>query len=70
MTMSVTVNGDRRELPAGATVASLVDSMQGAPEGRGVAVALEGEVVPRAQWPSTALREGAKIEVVVAVQGG
>ncbi|HYB26346.1 MAG TPA: sulfur carrier protein ThiS [Solirubrobacteraceae bacterium] len=70
MTMSVTINGDRHELPDGATVASVIASLHNAPEGRGVAVALEGEVVPRAQWPSTELREGAKIEVVVAVQGG
>ena len=61
---------DHRELPAGATVASVIDSLPGAPEGRGVAVAVEGEVVPRAQWQSTELHEGAKVEVVVAVQGG
>jgi sulfur carrier protein len=70
MSLTVTLNGDRRELPAGATVASVVASLPGAPEGRGVAVAVEGEVVPRAQWPSTELREGARVEVVVAVQGG
>lgn len=70
MTLSVTVNGDRRELPAGATVATVVASLPGAPEGRGVAVAIEGEVVPRAQWSSTELRDGAAVEVVVAVQGG
>jgi sulfur carrier protein len=70
MTLSVTINGDRRELPAGATVASVLESFPGAPEGRGVAVAVEGEVVPRAQWPKVELRDGAKVEVVVAVQGG
>ena len=70
MSVSVTINGDRRELPAGATVASVVASLPGAPEGRGVAVAVEGEVVPRARWPKVELREGAKVEVVVAVQGG
>ena len=70
MSVNVTLNGDRRELPAGATVASVVASLPGAPEGRGVAVAVEGEVVPRAQWPSTELREGARVEIVVAVQGG
>jgi sulfur carrier protein len=68
--MTVTINGTRREFPEGATVASLIASLDNAPEGRGVAVAVEGEVVPRAQWPSTELRDGAKIEVVVAVQGG
>jgi sulfur carrier protein len=70
MTVSVTVNGDVRELPDGATVASVVAALPNAPEGRGVAVAVQGEVVPRAQWPTTELREGARIEVVVAVQGG
>jgi len=70
VSVNVTVNGDRRELPAGATVESVVASLPNAPEGRGVAVAVEGEVVPRAQWSSTAIHEGATVEVVVAVQGG
>jgi sulfur carrier protein len=70
VTVNVTVNGDRRELPAGATVASVVAGLPNAPEGRGVAVAVEGEVVPRAQWPKVELRDGASVEVVVAVQGG
>ena len=70
MTVTVTVNGEDRELPAGATVASVIASLHNAPEGRGVAVALEGEVVPRAQWPTTELHEGATVEVVAAVQGG
>ena len=70
MSVLVTINGEERELPAPATVANLIASLQNAPEGRGVAVAVEGEVVPRAQWPSTELRDGAKVEVVVAVQGG
>jgi sulfur carrier protein len=70
VTMNVTINGDPRELPPGATVASVIESFPGAPGGRGVAVAVEGEVVPRAQWPHVELRDGAKVEVVVAVQGG
>jgi sulfur carrier protein len=70
MTLSVTINGEERELPSGATVASVVAAMENVPDGRGVAVALAGEVVPRAQWPSTELYEGATVEVVGAVQGG
>ena len=70
MTVRVTVNGDRQELPEGATVASVVAGLDNAPDGRGIAVAVEGEVVPRAKWPSTELRNGASLEVVVAVQGG
>ena len=68
--MTVTINGVRRELPEGATVASVVAALPNAPEGRGVAVAVGGEVVPRARWANTELREGANVEVVVAVQGG
>jgi sulfur carrier protein len=70
MTVHVMINGERCELPAGATVASVIASLDNAPEGRGVAVAVEGEVVPRAMWPTTELHEGATVEVVVAVQGG
>lgn len=68
--MLVTVNGQQRELPAGATVASVVESLENAPEGRGVAVAVEGEVVPRTAWSRTQLADGAHVEVVAAVQGG
>ena len=70
MTVAVTVNGQPRELPAGATVASVVEALTGRPQGRGVAVALAGEVVPRTRWEATTLEEGAQLEVVTAVQGG
>ncbi len=70
MSIELTVNGESRELADGATVTTLVESL-GAPHGgRGVAVAVEGEVVPRARWSETELADGALIEVVVAVQGG
>jgi thiazole synthase len=39
-------------------------------DGRGVAVALDGEVVPRGEWEATALREGQSVEVLAAIQGG
>jgi sulfur carrier protein len=68
--MNVTVNGEPRRLPAGATVASVVELLDVSPGARGVAVALDGEVVTRSQWPQTALREGALVEVVAAIQGG
>jgi sulfur carrier protein len=68
--MTVTINGIPREFPEGATVASVVAALPNAPEGRGVAVAVDGEVVRRARWANTELREGANVEVVVAVQGG
>jgi sulfur carrier protein len=65
---AVTLNGEPRELQAGATVATVVREL-GA-DGRGVAVALDGEVVPRAEWGSTEVREGQRLEVLRAVQGG
>jgi sulfur carrier protein len=68
--MIVTVNGERRELPAGATVASVVELLEVSPGARGVAVALDGEVVTRSRWPDTALADGSRIEVVAAIQGG
>jgi sulfur carrier protein len=66
--MIVTVNGEERSLPAQATVETLVDDFAAPP--RGVAVAINGEVVPRGEWPATVLQEGARIEVVAAIQGG
>ncbi len=68
--MNVTVNGERRQLPAGATVASVVELLDVTPGARGVAVALDEEIVTRAQWADTALHEGARVEVVAAIQGG
>jgi sulfur carrier protein len=70
MSLQVTVNGEAREFPEGATVASIVELLSGASQGRGVAVAVGGEVVPRGAWERTALSEGARVEVLGAVQGG
>jgi sulfur carrier protein len=66
----ITVNGERREVRDGDTVASVLELVTGMPDVRGVAVALDGEVVPRAAWPRTELSEGCRVEVVAAVQGG
>ena len=70
MSPVVFVNGERRELAPRATVAELVASTPGVPDGRGVAVAVDGEVVSRGAWGATELSDGANVEVVVAVQGG
>ena len=68
--MTIWVNGEDRELTAGATVADAVE-VAGAPaDGRGIAAAVDGEVVPRDRWRDTALVEGQRVEVVQAVQGG
>ena len=66
--MKVVLNGAPRELPDGVTVAQALGGLD-LPE-RGVAVAIDAEVVPRSEWDTTPLEDGARIEVVQAVQGG
>jgi thiazole synthase len=68
--VNVELNGEHRELPDGATLADALDATGAERARRGVAVALDGEVVPRAEWEATPLRDGQKVEVVAAVQGG
>lgn len=68
--MRVLVNGEERELPDRATVQAAVSLVGGEPSARGVAVAIDGVVVPRAEWEAATLSEGQRVEVVQAVQGG
>ncbi len=68
--MEITLNGSPRELPEDSTVAELVALLGGREDGRGVAVAIETEVVPRSAWEATRLSEGERVEILVAVQGG
>jgi sulfur carrier protein len=62
------MNGDDRELTDGATVAEAVAAVTG--QTRGVAVAVNGEVVPRSRWAQAALSAGDRVEVLTAAQGG
>ena len=68
--MRIELNGEARELPAGATLDAAVRETGAETGARGVAVALDGEVVPRGEWEATALREGQRVEVLAAIQGG
>ncbi len=68
--MKVLLNGSEAELGDGATVQAAVDSLALPASGRGVAVAVDAEVVPRTQWDTHELQEGARIEVLRAIQGG
>ena len=67
--MRVELNGEPTALADGATVAAAIEA-SGAAARRGVAVAVDGEVVPRSEWDATRLHEGEKIEVLAAIQGG
>jgi sulfur carrier protein len=66
--MTVTVNGEPRDLAPGVTLADVVSQVTDS--AKGIAAALNGEVVPRRAWPDTPLAEGAQVEIVTAVQGG
>ncbi len=68
--MRIELNGEPAELADSATLVEAALAA-GAPESRrGVAIALDGEVVPRSEWGSTPLREGAAVEVLAPIQGG
>jgi sulfur carrier protein len=68
--MTVELNGRPVELEEGAAVSDAVSRSGAGGETRGVAVAVDGEVVPRAAWEQTRLAEGQRVEVVRAIQGG
>jgi sulfur carrier protein len=63
------VNGERRRVTA-ADVRMLLVALGLDPGGRGIAIARNGEVVPRGAWETTTLLPGDRIDVVGAVQGG
>ncbi|GAB1644992.1 sulfur carrier protein ThiS [Krasilnikovia sp. MM14-A1259] len=66
--MRLTVNGSPRAVDDAVTVAGLVAVLTEAQ--RGVAVAVNGEVVPRSRWSAAVLRDGDRVEVLTAAQGG
>jgi sulfur carrier protein len=68
--MKVRLNGEPRELAEDASVLDAVAASGAEPGGRGVAVAVDGEVVPRGRWDAFELRDGQRVEVLQAVQGG
>ncbi|MER6984738.1 sulfur carrier protein ThiS [Streptomyces carpinensis] len=66
--MNISLNGEPREFSPGTALDTVVQSLTPAPSG--VAAALNETVVPRAQWSSTPLADGDRVEVLTAVQGG
>jgi sulfur carrier protein len=66
----IRLNGEDSDVRAGETVTAVLARMQLSPDARGVAVAVDGEVVPRAQWSLFMLEEHARVEVLTAMQGG
>lgn len=66
--IEIEVNGDEREYADGTTVQGLLDQLGAARPG--VAVAVDGTVVSRSGWAEAILADGARVEIMTAVQGG
>jgi len=68
--LNVLLNGRVAELADGATVRDAVVAAGAGADERGIAVALDGTVVPRSAWDTTTLHEDAQLEVLRATAGG
>ena len=66
--MTVTVNGQTREVPRETTLEALVSAVTEATTG--IAVAVDEDVVARRSWGQVRLHEGARVEILTAMQGG
>jgi sulfur carrier protein len=69
--MQITLNGEPRSIePGDASVPGLLRLLGVSPDARGVAIALDGTVLPRGEWQETTLADGQRVEVLTAAQGG
>jgi len=66
----ILVNGEHVELPAGVSLLAALRDIGITDQTKGVAVAVDGEVVPRTHWEAYALHDGARVEALTAMQGG
>ncbi len=67
----IAVNGTPNgRVRPGSTVQALLELLGIDAEARGIAVAVNAEVVPRPEWPAFTVADGAQVEVLTAVQGG
>lgn len=67
--MILIVNGSSMKLADGSSIAQVIAALD-IPTTKGVAVAVDGTVIPRSEWDTLALRSGMRLEVLRAVQGG
>lgn len=66
--LTLQINGEHKQFPPNLNVAALVQNMS--LTGKRIAIELNGEIVPKSRHASTDLRDGDKLEIVVAVGGG
>jgi sulfur carrier protein len=68
--MNILLNGEPTSVADGLTVRRLLEGLEVPGGARGVAVAVDAAVVPRGEWDTTTLDDGARVEVLRAIQGG
>ena len=68
--MNAVINGRDESFSTAPSVRRLVEETGHDPRGLGVAVALNGEVLPRTMWDGTTIEDGDRVEILVATQGG
>jgi sulfur carrier protein len=66
----IVLNGENSDVQPGDTVVAALQRLGLAADAKGVAVAVDGEVLPRACWETFALSADARVEVLTAMQGG
>jgi sulfur carrier protein len=64
------VNGQPCDVQSGETVAAVLQRLDVPPDARGIAVAVDGEVIPRSRWTEHAVSSDSRVEVLTAIQGG
>lgn len=68
--MKVIVNGVETDVKEDAVIADAVAAVRSDPSRRGIAVALNGSVVPRSSWDEISLSDSDSVEILTAVAGG
>jgi len=66
--VEIQVNDETREVPENVSLQQLIANLNLAPER--IAIEVNHDVVRRAHWPSTVLKEGDRVEIVHFVGGG
>ena len=68
--MKLIINGESTELPEDIVVSGVLESLGISTDHRGIAVAVNEQIVPRSEWGTRRLAEEDRVEIVHAVQGG
>lgn len=68
--MQITLNGENKNVENGISIRELLIDLTHDPDRKGIAVAVNAEIVVRAMWCSTRIGSGDRVDIIAAVQGG